>query len=74
MIFLFLVALLPLALCLLRHVPMATRFTRTLPAVFLVFTEVAHRKRGKCCGSGCRHCPYNHANVREEQKLVLWAN
>jgi len=37
---------------------------------FLVFTEVAHRKRGKCCGSGCRHCPYNHANVREEQKLV----
>lgn len=34
MIFLFLVALLPLALCLLRHVPVATRFTRTLPAVF----------------------------------------
>eukprot|EP00438_Fugacium_kawagutii_P029550 Skav201251 [mRNA] locus=scaffold1492:9324:11258:+ [translate_table: standard] len=37
---------------------------------FLVFTEVAHRKRGKCCGSGCRHCPYNHANVRDEQKLA----
>ena len=24
----------------------------------LVFTESFHRKRGTCCGSGCRHCPY----------------
>lgn len=37
---------------------------------FLVFTEVAHKKRGKCCGSGCRHCPYNHVNVCDEQKLA----
>lgn len=25
---------------------------------FLVFTEAYHIKRGYCCGSGCRHCPY----------------
>ena len=25
---------------------------------FLVFTAAYHRKRGYCCGSGCRHCPY----------------
>ncbi|MEZ4902222.1 MAG: DUF5522 domain-containing protein [Spirosomataceae bacterium] len=25
---------------------------------FLVFTEVYHQKRGYCCKSGCRHCPY----------------
>ena len=25
---------------------------------FLVFTEAYHRKRGYCCKSGCRHCPY----------------
>ena len=25
---------------------------------FLVFTERAHLKRGFCCGSQCRHCPY----------------
>ncbi|TAE37040.1 MAG: hypothetical protein EAZ70_10475 [Runella slithyformis] len=25
---------------------------------FMVFTEVYHRKRGYCCKSGCRHCPY----------------
>jgi hypothetical protein len=24
----------------------------------LVFTAAYHRKRGSCCGSGCRHCPY----------------
>ncbi len=25
---------------------------------FHVFTEVGLRERGRCCGSGCRHCPY----------------
>jgi hypothetical protein len=24
----------------------------------LVFTEAYHRKRGYCCNSNCRHCPY----------------
>lgn len=23
-----------------------------------VFTEAHHLKRGHCCHSGCRHCPY----------------
>eukprot|EP00505_MAST-04D_sp_SCG-Rhode-Island_P004914 Stramenopile-MAST_4_protein_4914 len=23
-----------------------------------VFTEFSHLKRGRCCGCGCRHCPY----------------
>jgi len=23
-----------------------------------VFTEAYHLKRGYCCGSKCRHCPY----------------
>jgi hypothetical protein len=25
---------------------------------YLVFTAVYHLKRGYCCNSGCRHCPY----------------
>ncbi|MEO8216371.1 MAG: DUF5522 domain-containing protein [Acidobacteriota bacterium] len=25
---------------------------------YLVFTEVYLRRRGTCCRSGCRHCPY----------------
>jgi hypothetical protein len=25
---------------------------------YMVFTAAYHLKRGYCCGSGCRHCPY----------------
>ena len=25
---------------------------------YLVFTAAYHLKRGYCCQSGCRHCPY----------------
>jgi hypothetical protein len=25
---------------------------------YKVFTEAYHLKRGYCCKSGCRHCPY----------------
>ena len=28
-----------------------------------IFTELFHRRRGFCCGYGCRHCPYDHMNV-----------
>ena len=31
----------------------------------LVFTAAYHRKRGYCCGSGCRHCPYGDAERDE---------
>lgn len=27
---------------------------------FIVFTEKYHLKRGHCCLSGCRHCPYGY--------------
>lgn len=23
-----------------------------------VMTESYHKRRGSCCGNGCRHCPY----------------
>jgi hypothetical protein len=25
---------------------------------YMVFTAAYHLKRGSCCGSGCRHCPF----------------
>ncbi|MDB4543232.1 DUF5522 domain-containing protein [bacterium] len=25
---------------------------------YKVFTKEYHLKRGKCCSSGCRHCPF----------------
>ena len=27
---------------------------------FVVFTEKFLRRRGYCCESGCRHCPYGY--------------
>jgi hypothetical protein len=34
---------------------------------YLVFTEQYHLKRGYCCQSGCRHCPYEfHARKKEK--------
>ena len=26
----------------------------------MIFTEEYHLKRGYCCESGCRHCPYDY--------------
>lgn len=28
---------------------------------FVVFTAAYHLRRGYCCNSGCRHCPYQDA-------------
>jgi len=30
------------------------------PEGYIVFTEQYHLKRGYCCKSGCRHCPYGY--------------
>jgi len=30
---------------------------------YMVFTAAYHLKRGYCCGSGCRHCPYKDAET-----------
>ncbi len=27
---------------------------------YIVFTEKYHLKRGYCCQSGCKHCPYGY--------------
>ena len=29
----------------------------------VVYTAAYHVKRGSCCGSGCRHCPYAPRHV-----------
>ena len=31
----------------------------------MVLTERYHLARGTCCGNRCRHCPYDHVNVRD---------
>ncbi len=43
--------------------------TYTDPATgFVVFTADALRERGRCCGSGCRHCPFAHDKVALTQR------
>jgi len=32
---------------------------------YSVFTEYYLKKR-KCCGNECRHCPWNHINVKKK--------
>jgi len=32
-----------------------------LEGSYIVFTAAYHLKRGHCCESGCRHCPYGEA-------------
>jgi Family of unknown function (DUF5522) len=33
-----------------------------------VFTAEYHLKRGYCCGSGCRHCPYEERERRQTEE------
>ena len=33
-------------------------------------TQLAHASRGRCCGSGCRHCPYAHARVPADARAA----
>ena len=33
----------------------------------MVFTAKYHLKRGYCCQSGCKHCPYPKKNKNESK-------
>lgn len=33
-----------------------------------VMTASYLRERGYCCGSACRHCPWDHINVRPRRR------
>jgi very-short-patch-repair endonuclease len=37
----------------------------------VVFTASYLRKRGYCCGNGCRHCPYSYEAVPEPKRSAL---
>jgi uncharacterized protein (TIGR00290 family) len=41
---------------------------------FMVFTKAYHLKRGYCCKSGCRHCPYGFKDYCIKKKVsVSWS-
>jgi len=35
----------------------------------MVMTEEYHKRRGKCCGSGCSHCPYTPPHQKDNIDL-----
>lgn len=35
-----------------------------------VFTELELKGRGRCCGSGCRHCPYQHVSMEFDARVA----
>jgi len=39
----------------------------------MVLTEKYHLERGYCCGSGCRHCPFDYEKVSEPRRSQLIA-
>ena len=39
-----------------------------------VFTESYHLKRGYCCGSGCRHCPFEPKYLKNNTKTIVDTN
>jgi hypothetical protein len=36
---------------------------------YRVMTESYHRRRGTCCGNGCRHCPYDPKHEKGNKTL-----
>jgi hypothetical protein len=42
------------------------------PEGYRCFTERYHLKRGYCCKSGCRHCPYGYDVTSDSFKNKSW--
>lgn len=38
---------------------------------YMVLTKLAHERRGTCCGSGCRHCPFGWQNKLGNTFLIV---
>ena len=38
---------------------------------YRVFTKLFHRRRGRCCGNICRHCPFGHFNVPPQRRASM---
>ena len=37
---------------------------------FMVFTSLGLKARERCCGAGCRHCPFGHESVPTKRKAA----
>ena len=46
-----------------KHIPVEDGDYYLTPEGYRCFTTQYHLKRGYCCESGCKHCPYGY-NIR----------
>lgn len=37
---------------------------------YQVFTRIGLLEAGRCCGAGCRHCPFGHERVRQKDRAT----
>lgn len=37
----------------------------------VVFTEEYHLRRGRCCGSGCKHCPFEPKHLKGNENVEI---
>jgi len=51
-----------------KHVPIEDGDYYLTPEGYRCFTEQYHIKRGYCCESGCRHCPYGFTKEKLKKK------
>jgi hypothetical protein len=49
-----------------QRLPLVDGLDYTVEGGAWVLSRRFHLQRGSCCGQGCRHCPYGHANVERE--------
>ena len=38
-------------------------------AGYMVMTKYCHKKRGYCCGSKCKNCPYDPSYIKGNKNL-----
>lgn len=51
-----------------KHIPIEEGDYYLTPQGYRCFTEQYHLKRGYCCESGCRHCPYGFDKNKDSIK------
>ena len=37
----------------------------------MVMTENFHKRRGSCCGGGCKHCPFSPPHIKMNKVLKI---
>ena len=53
-----------------KHIPIEEGDYYLTSEGYRCFTTQYHLKRGYCCESGCKHCPYGYNTLTNTQNLT----